>query len=573
MDSQKRLMLALALSFVVVISWNLFFGPKAGPTTQLGGATDAGAVATAPSTPAPSALVAAAYDAGPEAPPVVTVERELPKVHVALSTDGAGLSRAQLQGAKMRENEHYSVVEGLQHAIGARHNDSPQVDLALPVPGLALPLAVSVEGAAPLPSSVRFALAAEQTPRKVVMAGAYNGWKITKTFEWPADDGELLRLTVALQNASAQPAAGELSVHYVRAVDPSTEEKGSFFGGVGNQWRPTCRVGKDVQAVVPNDKDKPPAEFKGPVEFFGVDQQYFLAAVIPQVDQREGRCVLFASATERTVTASFPISVAPGEQITRTFDVYLGPKDSARLASVAAPEKAGGAAVDPSSGPHLESAVDFGWLVVICKVLLAIMKFFYGVFGNWGLAIIFLTVLVKLVLLPLTFRQMVSAEQMKKLQPRIEEIKKKWPDDRERQNVETMKLYQEAKVNPLGGCFPLLVQMPVWFALFRTLRASVEIYREPFISPLWADLTYKDPSYLLPLALGVTMILTQRLQPQMSMDPMQAKLMTYVMPAFFTLLMLNYPAGLALYIFTNNLLTIAQTYGLKRYLRSREATR
>jgi YidC/Oxa1 family membrane protein insertase len=235
-----------------------------------------------------------------------------------------------------------------------------------------------------------------------------------------------------------------------------------------------------------------------------------------------------------------------------------------------APQKPG-VPVDALTSPHLDSAVEFGLWVAICKVLLTIMKFFYGWFHNWGVAIILLTVLVKLVLLPLTHRQMVSAEQMRKLQPKLEVIKKKYPDDRERQNTETMKLYQEAKVNPLGGCLPILIQMPVWFALFTTLRNSFEIYREPFISPLWADLTYKDPSYILPLALGVTMILTQRLQPQMTMDPVQAKLFTYVMPAFFTMLMLSYPAGLSLYIFTNNILSIAQTYGLKRYIRRKEA--
>jgi YidC/Oxa1 family membrane protein insertase len=375
-----------------------------------------------------------------------------------------------------------------------------------------------------------------------------------------------MTLTVALQNAGAQPVSGEMSVRYGRAVDPSTEEKGSFFGGVGNQWKATCRVAEKVQRLVPNDK--PPPEFKGPIEFFGVDQQYFLAAVVPQVDQREGRCVLYATGTERSVTSYFPLTVAAGQTVTRNFSVYLGPKVSERLAEISAPVQA--AATNAAGAtPHLDSAVEFGWLVVICKVLLAILKFFYGVFRNWGVAIIFLTILVKLVLLPLTYRQMVSAEQMKKLQPKIDEIRKKWADDRERQNLETMKVYQEAKVNPLGGCFPLLVQMPVWFALFTTLRNSFEIYREPFIAPLWADLTYKDPTYVLPLALGVTMILTQRLQPQVGMDPTQAKLMTYVMPAFFSLLMLNYPAGLALYIFTNNLLTIAQTYGIKRLIRRR----
>jgi YidC/Oxa1 family membrane protein insertase len=203
---------------------------------------------------------------------------------------------------------------------------------------------------------------------------------------------------------------------------------------------------------------------------------------------------------------------------------------------------------------------------VICKVLLGILKFFFSVFHNWGVAIIMLTVVVKLALVPLSHKAMVSAEQMKKLQPRMEELRKKHAGDRDRLNLETMKLYQEAKVNPLGGCLPMLLQMPIWIALFTTLRNSYEIYREPFISPLWADLTYKDPTYLLPIALGVTMVVTQKLQPQMMSDPMQARIMTWVMPIFFTFIMLQYPAGLTLYIFTNNVLSIAQQYGLKKWM-------
>ncbi len=187
---------------------------------------------------------------------------------------------------------------------------------------------------------------------------------------------------------------------------------------------------------------------------------------------------------------------------------------------------------------------------------------------NWGVAVICLTILVKLALLPLQHKSMVSMEAMKKLQPRLEEIKKKYPEDREKQQLETMKIYQEAKVNPVAGCLPMLIQMPVWIALFTALRHSYDLYNEPFITPLWTDLTYKDPTYLIPLALGVTMIITQRLQPQM-VDKSQAVIMTWVMPVFFTFIMLNYPMGLALYIFTNNLLTIAQTYGLRRWLEKR----
>jgi YidC/Oxa1 family membrane protein insertase len=196
-----------------------------------------------------------------------------------------------------------------------------------------------------------------------------------------------------------------------------------------------------------------------------------------------------------------------------------------------------------------------------------VLKFFHGLTGNWGVAIILLTVGVKVVLLPLTHKSLVSAEAMKKLQPQMEQIRKKFADDKERQNMEMMKLYQEAKVNPLGGCLPLLFQLPIWAALFTTLRTSYDLYAEPFVNPIWADLTYKDPTYLLPLALGITMIATQKLQPQM-MDATQAKVMTYGMPIFFTAIMLNYPAGLALYIFTNNVLSIGQQYALRRYLES-----
>jgi YidC/Oxa1 family membrane protein insertase len=209
--------------------------------------------------------------------------------------------------------------------------------------------------------------------------------------------------------------------------------------------------------------------------------------------------------------------------------------------------------------------VDFGMWEIICKFLLFFMKKFHALTGNWGVAIILLTVLVKMVLLPLTYKSMVGMEAVKELQPKMEEIKKKYADDREKMNMEVMKLYQQAKVNPLGGCLPLLVQMPVWIALFTSLRNSFDIYWEPFFGPVWTDLTYKDPTYLLPLALGVSMIITQKMQPQM-MDAAQARIMIWVMPIIFTATLLQYPAGLSLYIFTNNLLSIGQQYGLRKWL-------
>ena len=280
--------------------------------------------------------------------------------------------------------------------------------------------------------------------------------------------------------------------------------------------------------------------------------------------------MLTSPATARLADAYFPLTIGAGEKQTLQFGGFLGPKDLEVLASTsgAGPAVGGGTAAVTYT-PGLEKAVDFGWWAVICKVLLTVLKLFHKVVGNWGVSIILLTVSVKVLLLPLTHKAMVSAEAMKKLQPKMEELKKKFPDDKERQNVEMMKMYQEQKVNPLGGCLPLLLQLPVWAALFTTLRTSYELYGEPFFGPVWTDLTYKDPTYLLPLALGVTMIITQRLQPQM-MDATQAKIMTWFMPIFFTAIMMNYPAGLALYIFTNNLLSIAQQAALKRYLAGKD---
>jgi len=152
---------------------------------------------------------------------------------------------------------------------------------------------------------------------------------------------------------------------------------------------------------------------------------------------------------------------------------------------------------------------------------------------------------------------MSSMEAMRRLQPQMDALQKKYENDKEKLNLEKMKLFQQNNVNPFGGCLPLIVQMPVWFALYRTLQTSFELYREPLFGFWISDLTTKDPYYILPAVMGVTMFITQKLQPQMG-DPTQAKMMLYFMPAFFTFTMLGLPAGLTLYIFVNNLLSIAQ---------------
>jgi YidC/Oxa1 family membrane protein insertase len=439
-------------------------------------------------------------------------------------------------------------------------------------------LSIGVRGAAPLDPSLSWNLDEEATKENRVVFVAREGpWEVRKTIEWPqssdpskpAGHGFDVAMTVALTNTSAQALQGELAVHYARAVEPNTEEKPSWLGSVGNESKATCYVREKLHQLVPDKGPPKPEDLRGPVAFFGVDQQYFLGAIFPVEQALDGRCEIIAEPAGRAAVGLFPLTVQPGQTFTQRFGVYVGPKDAGYLKTEPSPEVAAAlGAASTGYNAHLNSTVNFGIWEVICVVLLAILKFFNGIFANWGLAIVFLTLTVKVALIPLSLKSMVAAENMKKLQPRMEEIRKKFEGDRERMNLEVMKLYQEAKVNPLGGCFPLLIQMPVWIALFTTLRNSYEIYREPFFGPVWSDLTFKDPTYILPVMLGVTMIITQRLQPAM-MDRAQQRMMTWMMPIFFTALMLAYPAGLTLYIFTNNVLSIAQQYGLKKYIEKR----
>ncbi len=592
MDQQKRLLLAISLMFGLTLIWTQFiWKPEAEAEAarvaamDAGVAFDAGAVAPVVFAAPPAAPVMVdgglLEDGGivliavaPAVLPSREVQLNRPTTRLTFTTEGAGLISAELTGDREREEKTLSIVEGWKKMFGTKYEPAPHMNLARAVPGVGPNVAVSMLGASPLPATARYAVV-EEGPGKAVFTTTSGPWEVTKTFTWTQAErsdtdpsGYLSTLAVSVKNVSTTAQNGELGVHAIRAIVPGAEEAPSMFGGIGNQASVLCRAADDVTRKVPPaeggglfscgsapvyDEEK-----KGLLQFVGIDQQYFLTAIWPKDGAVEGRCLITARPAERQAALFMPVTLQPGESVTRNFGVFLGPKELSLLQVI------GTSAAPGTFDPELEKSVDFGLWAVICKVLISLLRFFHGVVGNWGLAIILLTVMVKVLLLPLTHRAMVSAESMKKLQPKMEEIKKKYPDDREKQNAETMKLYSEGKVNPLGGCLPLLLQLPIWAALFTTLRTSYELYGEPFYG-VWTNLTSKDPTYLMPLALGITMIITQRLQPQM-MDKSQAFLMTWIMPVFFTAIMMNYPAGLALYIFTNNLLSIIQQYALRKWL-------
>jgi YidC/Oxa1 family membrane protein insertase len=241
-----------------------------------------------------------------------------------------------------------------------------------------------------------------------------------------------------------------------------------------------------------------------------------------------------------------PVTIAPGQKATLSTTLYAGPKEQARLGKI-----------DES----LKLTVDYGWLTFIAVPLYWILEWIHKAVGNWGWAIILLTVLIKGVFYPLSRASYRSMAQMRKMQPRMQALKERYGDDRQKLNQAMMELYKTEKINPLGGCLPILVQIPVFIALYWVLLESIELRQAPFM--FWIrDLSAPDPYFVLPIVMGLSMLAQQWLNPQ-PMDPMQKKVM-YAMPVVFTAFFLFFPAGLVLYWVVQNLLSILQQWSINR---------
>lgn len=321
-----------------------------------------------------------------------------------------------------------------------------------------------------------------------------------------------------------------------------------------NVKRGLCRTTDDFEYEDQGDVEDGPISYAGGILWGGVDNHYFGSLVVPK--EPWGECVIARSDDGRflvTTMASAPTTIAANGVYEHEIGLFIGAKEIEALQ--------GFSAIEPTTELHLEEAVDWGILgglsEALGRMLLAMMRFFYGIVASWGWAIVLLTVVVKIVTLPLTLKQMASMKAMKRIQPEMAKIKAKYADDRVKQGQEMQALFARSGVNPLAGCLPLLVQMPIWFALYSMLGAAVELVHEPF---LWLpDLTKQDPYYALPLALGAMMIVQNRMMPQATTDEAQAKLMRWVMPIVFTAFMLFLPSGLGVYIFVNICLSVIQT--------------
>lgn len=282
-------------------------------------------------------------------------------------------------------------------------------------------------------------------------------------------------------------------------------------------------------------------------------QHYFITAWVPDRDQ-----VAQFQTTRRdhlhVMGFVYPATVVgPGQTVEVGATAYVGPKIIDRLESLA---------------PNLDRTVDFGWLFFISLPLFYILEWFYGLVGNWGVAIILLTVLVKGVFFHLSATSYRSMAKMRAVAPQLTRLKELYGDDRQRMSQEMMALYKREKINPLGGCLPILVQMPVFIALYWVLFESVQLRHAPFM--LWInDLSQMDPYFILPILMGISMFIQMSLNPTPP-DPMQAKIMK-LMPPIFTVFFLWFPAGLVLYWLVNNILSISQQWYITRKIEAEMA--
>jgi YidC/Oxa1 family membrane protein insertase len=397
----------------------------------------------------------------------------------------------------------------------------------------------------------------ESSKKRLRFQWAGDGVSVTRTWEL-AEPPYQLHSSIEVRNNDPDARSvglGITSAHYVRRED----EKGGFFGrpspalshGICQQGEETVREDRD--GLLSEDETRPmqPHSYGPGIDYVALSSVYFAIIAAPEGETAE-RCDMLTTERGGTVKepdgslfevnlAYAPKQIGSGETATFRTAVYAGPKDYDALQEF---------------GHGASNVIDLGWFSFIARGMSWLLRTIYGFVGNWGLAIILLTFLVRVLLLPFVVPQFRNMAKQRALKPEIDKINELYKDDREKKGAAMMELWRKHKVNPLGGCLPVLLQMPIFFALYQTLSTSIELYHAPFVW-WWSDLSSPDPFYVLPIILGALMFIQQKLTP-VQMDATQAKVMLYAMPLMMTFFMLLLPTGLCLYMVTSSAVGITQ---------------
>jgi YidC/Oxa1 family membrane protein insertase len=393
--------------------------------------------------------------------------------------------------------------------------------------------------------------------RSVVFHAETNDVVVEKRYTLEAQRYRL-QLSVIVQNKGSKALDHGLAIQIFAAQDPEKKGGGFFSYASANLSEVVCHVGDKAKRSTVEALAKEPQNLVGGVRWAAAGDKYFMVAAVPfpETPSRDRGCKQQAiDATTAEVTLSFATrTLAPGEMTEYPFIIFAGPKYAHDLEAV----RPGG------EDAKLADAVDVTF-AALSRPMLALLKQFYRLSGNWGIAIILLTIFIRLVTFYPTHRTLMSAKKMQGLSGKIADLRKKHENDKQKLGVETMNLYKAHGVSPFGGCLPSLIQMPIWIALFSTLNYAVELYHSSFFWYI-TDLSAKDPYYLAPLLMGSVMFLQMRMSPP-GTDPQQQKMMSVMMPVMFTGFSLFLPAGLSIYTLTSYLIGILQQLYVNRKFR------
>jgi len=540
MDFQ-RLILIAALSFTLFMIWKAWeedYGPKpvapapsamapAAPAVSGGDVPQAGAAATPVEAPAAPGLNSAQR---------IQVVTDV--VRAELDTYGGDLRQLYLLAYPVSVDEPQKPVELLRdkgEVFVAQTGLLPQGQ------GIAAPDHHATFTADR--TEYRLEPGQEQVEVRLHWSGP-NGVSVDKIYTFHRGS-YVVDVSYEIRNSGKAEWRGHAYHQWLRAEPP---EQSAFFvatytGGVihGGETKYE-KIDFDQMREANLSRDLPGA-------WAAMIQHYFVGAWIPPQETTQNAYSKSLGDNRYILGLVGPaVSVAPGQSLTLPSRLYAGPKVQDTLEKVA---------------PGLELTVDYGWLTFIAKPLWWMLDWIHKLIGNWGWAIIVLTILIKLAFYKLSETSYKSMAHMRKVQPKMVAIKERYEDDRQKMNEAMMKLYREEKINPLGGCLPILVQIPVFIALYWMLLETVELRQAPWI--LWInDLSSMDPYYVLPIIMGVSMLVQQKLNPT-PMDPIQAKVFM-ILPVVFTVFFIWFPAGLVLYWVVNNLLSIAQQWYIIRKL-------
>jgi len=542
-----RAFLAIIISFVILLGYQYFFVGFTTSPAPTGTATEQKPEATAEkaadipaqaTTPQPAQLAAAAPPAASRPAREITVDSDL---YTAVITEDGGAIRSFVL------KEHTETIKA----------DSKGKELVMTTPEQGFPLKFSW-GSAVAPDLLYDSGQQEMTfgedgkARLTMKAQAGNGLEIERIFTFD-NKKYLIDLNVKVTNTSSQPLQGIAQLHQINSPfeGPNASSKFLFSG-------PATFMGGALQEIKSKEFADGPKTLQGKMDWAGYEGNYFLTAILPIGDAGVSLTMQGTEALTTMQVAGNLDTLQPGVAKEYSYHIFYGPKKLNLLKEI---------------GFNLDKAVNFGWFDVVAKPTLWLLNFFHGFTRNYGIAIILVTVLFKAIFWPITQKGMKSMKNMQKLQPKMVKIKEKYKGDPARMNQEVMSLYKTYKVNPLGGCLPMVLQIPVFFALYKVLLQCIELRHAPFMlwitdlsapDRLWIgfDIPYLGGIPVLTLLMGASMFFQQKLTPTTA-DPTQAKIMMFL-PVIFTFMFLNFASGLVLYWFVNNLLAILQQYMINR---------